>query len=368
MHLNINTDWLKKSWLTVTLLACFATAIGLLMFLDYFNLEKIAFFNNTGFLFDYTWKGRLFLLFFVWLFALEAFSSFKSLNEEDGAKRRNKLKLAAILALALIPLIYVIGVNFLGLDQTVINLGAFIRLDYWKANWAHWENSLTGDWPMSFEYVVFTVSFLATTLLAYGKKGLRAFSISAALVAGIAVVYMIDTMYPAGAFKPFEALALPTAACAAVFLEAIGIRFTMFYQPAPSAAPIISLTAQGSMVQTGIAWPCAGVHSLFLFTIIILLLFKKSGISPFRQAIYFIIGAAGTYFVNVGRIVTYFVILINQGQEPALVFHNVYGEMYFFSWIVVYILLIVGIQKYSLVERTIAVFHRNKLVNPKVES
>jgi thaumarchaeosortase len=366
--LNLRIEWLKKSWLLLTLLACFAAAIGLLMFLDYFNLEKIAFFNNTGFLFDYTWKGRLFLLFFVWLFALESFSSFKSLNEEQGKKRRNKLKLAAILAIALIPLIYVIGINFLGLDQVVVNLGAFIRLDYWKANWAYWENSLTGDWPMSLEYVVFTVSFLATVLLAYGKNGLKIFSISAALVAGIAVVYMIDTMYPAGAFKPFEALALPTAACAAVFLEVIGIRFTMFYQPAPSAAPIISLSAQGSTVQTGIAWPCAGVHSLFLFTIIILLLFKKSGITPFRQAIYFIIGAVGTYFVNIGRIVTYFVILINQGQDAALVFHNVYGEMYFFSWILVYILLIVGIQKYSLVERTKAIFHRNKLGSYSIQS
>ena len=349
------------------MLVFFGAAIGLLMFLDYFNLEKIAFFNNTGFLFDYTWKGRLFLLFFVWLFALEAFSSFKSLTDEEGKQRRNKLKIAAILALALIPLIYVIGVNFLGLDQAIINLGAFIRLDYWKANWAYWENSLTGDWPMSLEYVVFTVSFLATIMLAFGKKGLKIFSISAALVAGIAVVYMIDTMYPAGAFKPFEALALPTAAVAAVFLEAMGFRFTMFYQPAPSAAPIISLSAGGSTVQTGIAWPCAGVHSLFLFTIIILLLFKKSGIAPFRQAIYFIIGAVGTYFVNVARIVTYFVILVNQSQDAALVFHNVYGEMYFFSWILGYIVLIVGIQKFGIIERTRAFVFKKKAVTPAVQ-
>jgi thaumarchaeosortase len=354
----LNREFLKKSWLHLTLIACFAAAITLLIILDYFNLEKIAFFNNIGFLFDYTWKGRLFLLFFVWLFALESFSSLKSLNEGLGDKRRGKFKLAAIIGLALIPLIYIIAVNFLGLDQAVINLGSFIRLDYWKANWAYWENSLTGDWPMSLEYVVFTVSFVSTIMLAYGKKGLKAFSISAALVAGIAVVYMIDTMYPAGGFKPFEALALPTAACAAVVLEAIGIPFTMYYRPGPAAAPVVGMSVNGAPVQTSIAWPCAGVQSLFLFVVIILLLFKKSGIPPFRQAIYFIIGAVGTYFVNVGRIVTYFVILLNQGQDAALVFHNVYGEMYFFSFILVYILLIVGIQRFSIVERIRAVVFR----------
>jgi thaumarchaeosortase len=358
--MHIDKAWLKNNWLHLAILSCFAAAIGLLMFLDYFNLEKIAFFNNTGFMFDYTWKGRLFLLFFVWLFALEAFAGLKSLNEELGDKRRRKIKVAAILACALIPLIYIIAINYLGLDQVVINLGAFIRLDYWKANWAYWENSLTGDWPMSLEYVVFTVSFLATVLLAYGKKGVKTFSISAALIAGITVVYMIDTMYPAGAFKPFEALALPTAACAAVVLEAMGIPFMMLYTPGPSSAPVITMSVGGSPVQTGIAWPCAGVQSLFLFAVIILLLFKKSGISPFRQAIYFIIGAVGTYFINVARIVSYFVILLNQGQDAALVFHNVYGEMYFFTWILLYILLIIGIQKYNLVERTRAVvFKKN---------
>jgi len=360
MHLN--SEFLKKTWLHLFLVACFAAAIALLMVLDYFNLEKLAFFNNTGFLFDYTWKGRLFLLFFVWLFALESFSGFKSLTEEGENKPRNKIKLAAIILCAIVPLVYIIGVNFLGLDQVVISIGEFIRLDYWKANWAYWENSLTGDWPMSVEYVVFTVSFLATMLLAYGKKGLKTFSLSAALVAGIAVIYMIDTMYPSSAFTPFQTFALPTAACAAVVLQAIGIPFTMYYSPGGygSGAPIITVTSNGISSPATIAWPCAGVHSLFLYTIIVLLLFKKSDISGFRKSIYFVIGAVGTYFVNVLRIVTYFVVLINQGQESALIFHNVYGELYFFGWILLFIVLIVGIQRYRLVERTKAFVFRHR--------
>ncbi len=366
--MRLNRAWFKNNWLHVAILASFAAAIILLMVLDYFNLESIGFFNNAGFLFDYTWKGRLFLLFFVWLFALESFMGIKPLNEELKNRRRGKIKLAIILLCALIPLIYIIAINYLGFDQVILNLGSFIRLDYWKANWAYWENSLTGDWPMSMEYVVFSVSFVATVFLAYGKKGLKTFAISAALVTGIAVIYMIDTMYPAGAFKPFEALALPTAACAAVVLEAMGLHFMMFYQPGTSSAPVISLNAGGSTVQTGIAWPCAGVQSLFLFTVIILLMFKKSGIPGYRQAIYFIIGAVGTYLVNVARIVSYFVILLNQGQDAALVFHNVYGEMYFFSWILVYIVLIVGIQKYSLVERTKAFVFRKKMPEKGAES
>ncbi|MGD2066153.1 MAG: hypothetical protein PVI43_03160, partial [Candidatus Bathyarchaeota archaeon] len=64
-------DLTKKSFLQVSVLACFIAAIVLLMILDYFNLESFPIFNERGFYFDYTWKGRLFILFFMWLLVLE---------------------------------------------------------------------------------------------------------------------------------------------------------------------------------------------------------------------------------------------------------------------------------------------------------
>jgi thaumarchaeosortase len=342
-------------------MVCFAAAIALLMYLDYFNIEKIAPFNNIGFLFDYTWKGRLFLFFFFWLFILESFSSFQSL-QQDPKRRTNYLKVLFVLVFALIPLFYIIGVNFLGLDQTVIKAGEILRGAYWKANSISYVNTLEFDWPLSIEYVVFALSFLATVLLAYGKNGLRTFSITIAFISVISVVYMIDTLYPYGAFKPLQVFALPTAACAAVLLEAIGIRFSMMFSPGPTSAPVIVVNAQGSPVATSIAWPCAGVHSLFIYTIIVLLLLRKSDMSGFRKLIYFVIGLIGTYSVNVLRIVTYFVLLVNQGKDVALVFHNNYGELYFFAWMLIYILLIVCIQKYKLVEKAKAVFFKKDSV------
>ncbi len=362
MHLN--REMLKTWWFHVALLAFFGGTIILLMFLDYFNLEKIAFFNNTGFLFDYTWKGRLFLLFFVWLFFLESFLNIDVLKELNLKNQsRSRLRVLIILLCAAIPLIYIVGINFLGLDQPVIQLGDWLRGDYWRANWTYWENSLHGDWPLSLEYVVFTLSFFATVLLAYGKKGVKLFALSAGLVAGITIFYMIDTLFPATGFAPLQALALPTAACAAVVLQAIGVPFTLSYVPSYNSAPVISINANGVSAAASVAWPCAGVHSLFLYTIIVLLLFRKSDISGVRQAIYFIVGAAATYFVNVLRIVSYFVILLNQGQEQALIFHNVYGELYFFTFILLYIVLIVAVQKYKVVERIRAVLFNKKLAS-----
>jgi thaumarchaeosortase len=347
-------EMMKKSWLHASLLACFAAAIVLLMILDYFNLESIALFNERGFYFDYTWKGRLFLLFFLWLFVLESSLNLEKLSKKDPeTKPRSHIKVLAIFICAFIPLIYVFSVNFLGLDQTVINLGEMLRGEYWRAHSDYWRLILEGDWPITLEYFVFTISFLATTLLAYGKDGLKKFSITLALIAGISVIYLIDVMYPYGVFKPLQMLALPTAACAAALLDILGYSFVLSFSPGLDSMPIIRTQSNGHAVSVGIAWPCAGVHSLFLYTLIILLLFKKSNISSFRKMLYFIVGAIGTYSVNILRIIVYFLIRVNEGLTAAQTFHNVYGELLFVVWILLYILLIVCIQKFRLAEKAI---------------
>ena len=353
-------DLTKKSLLQVSVLACFIAAIILLIILDYFNLESFTIFNERGFYFDYTWKGRLFILFFMWLLVLEYSLNVGQEPKTDQEKLpKSQLKILATYLCALIPIIYIISVNFLGLDQAVIQLGEALRGEYWRANFGDWEHILTAAWPLSVEYLMFTVSFVATILLAYGRSGLKKFGISIGLIAGITAIYLTDTIFPYGVLKPLQLLALPTASCAAMFLDLLGCVFTMFYAPGSSAMPIIrTRDLAGKSVSIGIAWPCAGVHSMFLYTLIMLLLFRKSSMSRFRKLIYFIVGAVGTYLVNVLRIIAYYFIRINSGMSAAETFHDVYGELLFVVWILLYILLIVVIQKFRLAEKTLAGLRR----------
>ena len=344
---------LKKSWLHASLLACFVAAIVLLVILDYFNLESLALFNEK-FFFDYTWKGRLFLLFFLWLFVLETSLNWEKPSKEDSEIKPINFRIIASFLCALIPLVYIISVNFLGLDQTIINLGDMLRGEYWRANFLGDLGYLLGAaWPLLVEYIVFTVSFLATILLAYGKGDLKKFGLTLAFIAGVSGVYFLDTIFPYGVLKPFQLLALPTAACAAIVLDILGYTFALSFSPGAEAMPIIRAQAGGRWFSVGIAWPCAGVHSLFLYTLIILLLFKKSDITRFRKLVYFIVGAVGTYSVNILRILVYFRILVNQGLTAAQTFHDVYAELLFVAWILLYILLIICIQRFRLVEKTV---------------
>lgn len=345
---------LKKSWFHAGLLACFVAAIVLLVVLDYMNLESFRLFNEGGFYFDYTWKGRLFLLFFLWLFVLETSLNW-DIQPQDNSEIPpiNLFKIIASFTCALIPLIYIISVNFLGLNQTVLNIGDALRGEYWRTNFLGDTGFLLeAAWPLVVEYTVFTVSFLATILIAYGKTSFKTFGITLAFIAGITCVYFLDTFFPYGVFKPFQLLSLPTSACAAVMLDLLGYRFSLSFSPGAEAMPVIRIYADSRWHSVGIAWPCAGVHSMFLYVLIILLLFKKSSITRFRKLVYFIVGAIGTYSVNILRIIVYFNILTTDGFDAAQTFHDAHAELLFVAWVLLYILLIICIEKFQLVEKT----------------
>jgi hypothetical protein len=54
---------LKKYYFHIILLICFALLIALLIVFDYLNIESFLLFNEK-FIFEETWKGRVFYLFF----------------------------------------------------------------------------------------------------------------------------------------------------------------------------------------------------------------------------------------------------------------------------------------------------------------
>ena len=205
-------------------------------------------------------------------------------------------------------------------------------------------------WPLSIEYLILISFFMCATWFAYGLAGLKSLSISLSLLAGMSIIYLVDTIWPYGTFKPMQLLAVPTAACSTALLDLLGYNVTLSYSslvllPEYGSMPLITVRTQGGLsISRYIGWPCAGVHSLLLFTLITLVFFKKTTMQRERKLIFFLIGAAGTYLTNILRIASYFIISIHYGSSVGWVFHNSYGELYFVAWMLLYFIVIVAIQ------------------------
>lgn len=282
--------------------------------------------------FDYLWKGRAPYFLFLWLLLLEAFLGWKHLKTERTTFWNKRTILAA--AIMLLPTLYAVGLHF-GLLSGIVELGKAVGVpvidgDTWY---------LTHSWPFSFEYVLFAAFFVAAVWLLYGIRGLKAFSVSSFFLAGVGIFYMIDTFYPNGTFTALQSLVPVTTSGVTSILNLLG--YTTETWPAGQEGLYLSVSRGGGNPYTAIiAWSCAGSHSLFLYSFMIMLFLRGTSISRLRKIVYVAVGAAGTFFVNVLRIVTIYVIGINSGDSPAKLFHEFYGELFFIAWMFVYLTIV----------------------------
>jgi thaumarchaeosortase len=281
--------------------------------------------------FQLMWKGRTFQLFFVWLVALEFILSWETIKLKIS--KLNKSRAAAFALVLLLPTLYVLFEYYLGLNAAL-------------ANWAGQSGVAFADsMPLAIEYLVFSLLFCFAVFLPFGKKGLAGFALPALFVGLIGVIYTIDNVFPYGQFAPFQLLVPTTASLAAGVLGLMGNTVVMGTDIATSM-PTLQVTGPLGTAKFAVAWPCAGIESLLIFTAVALLFLKRMNISWKAKIGYFVFGAAITYFINVLRIVTIFTIGMQYGVDSSQVqaFHYYYGPLYAMAWIVSYPIIILASQ------------------------
>ena len=296
--------------------------------------------------FEQTYHGRTFLLFFLWLVALEIILSWEKLQKTKVNKLGSIRTVLFIIAL-LLPTIYVILANYYGLNAIIMDLAnQFISplgLDetekYLSARQISW----------STEYLVFAALLCLIILIAYGINILVDFSISTFFSGIIGVLFIMDNLYPGARLTPLQIFVPATATLAANVLSLMGYQTSMFFITYPVYGYMPYLKASDPKnplrhAEFGIAWPCAGVESLLIYTVTILLFLKETSIPWKHRILYFVIGAVVTYFINILRIVSIFLISMDYGYRSpqAAQFHNFYGMLYSITWIISYPLIIIG--------------------------
>ena len=285
--------------------------------------------------FDKTFNGRAYYMFFIWLIVLEFaldWDKYKSETSKMDVKRVVAFGLALVL-----PTVYVVASNFFGLNAAIRELTRLSGII--SPSLADYVDRLNFT-PLATEFLVFAVLFAVIILCAYRLKGLKDFLLPIALLGVVGSMSMINLLSPS--FLPFQIIVPTTARLSADVLNLMG--YITYLMPSRDFMPALFVSDPASMLswQARIAWPCAGVESLMLYTIIMLLFLKKSDIPRLHKVIYFAVGAAVTYFINILRIVTLFIIGLNGGE--VWVFHDYYGQFYSAIWIMTYPLIIIGSQ------------------------
>lgn len=283
---------------------------------------------STQATFELMWKGRTFQLFFLWLIGLEFILSWETIKTKISS--HSKTGVAAVAVASVLPSMYVLA-EFLGVNGAIANWATQSRIV--------WADSM----PLAIEYLVFSALFCLITFLYFGKNGLKGFVLPALFLALVGVLYTIDNVFPNGSFTPFQLLVPTTASLAATTLGWMGYGTVLGSE---SGMPTLQVTGPVGTAKFAIAWPCAGIESLLIFTAVALLFLQRMHISKKAKAGYFAVGAVITYFINILRIDTIFQIGMQYGTTSMEVqnFHFYYGPLYSIAWIVSFPLIIIFAQ------------------------
>ena len=280
--------------------------------------------------FDALWKGRTFQLFFVWLILLELILGWESL-QKGKIHKLTSIRFVALLIALLLPTAYVVVSNYSGLSAAIVEAS--------KQGGVYWYN----DMPAAVEYLVFAGFFSLIAFLILGLRGLKSFAIPILFSIIVGAVFIIDSAYPNGQFTPFQFLVPVTTILASNTLGFMG--YATRLDLSQGNLPQLTVTDPSNPLKTvsfGIAWPCAGIESLLIFAVTIMLFLKRMPISWQAKIGYFAFGAGITYLINILRIVSIYLFAIGGGDVN--VFHQTIGPLYPIAWIVSYPLVILGSQ------------------------
>lgn len=279
--------------------------------------------------YEVTWKGRAYYIFFLWLVLLELILNWRRIDiKVHKVKSKHFLMLAAA---AFSPIIYVLFASLSGLNAVIIG---FFPKHYGMSIWAE-------SMPLTVEYVVLAALFLLMTALAYEISGLRYFMLPISLLWVIGLVFLVDNLYPYGEFTPFQMFVPTTAMLASNILSSMGYKTELIGQS--YGITVLRVCSNGNEVSFGIAWPCSGIDSLIIYSVVTALFLEDSVFSRKWKVALFLAGMIITYFINALRIAIIFIIAIEHGISSLEVqrFHSYYGPLYSIIWIIIYQLIIV---------------------------
>jgi exosortase/archaeosortase family protein len=164
-----------------------------------------------------------------------------------------------------------------------------------------------------------------------GRLGVAMVAASAVLLILLPFTATFDEALTSGALRlglaqPLQDLAPAVAAQAAGILHLLGVR------AASSGSYMTVWNAQGGPVPVFLSWNCLGWQSAVLLGIS--LVSGLRGEMPWETRLQVVLlGAAGTYLVNLARIVLVLLIAADWGYVPAVVFHDYAGLLLPLFWL-----------------------------------
>ena len=199
---------------------------------------------------------------------------------------------------------------------------------------------LIDSWTWMWDFIVMAMYIATALAVLYGKNWLKIAPAGPIYLFGSAIVLSLDAFFPYDTLGPLQLFVPYMLQMDTWMINTMGLG------EAFARDNVIILQGQHGSMALQVFWPSAGVHSMIIYTLVMMAFLLKMNIPPKRKVIYFVIGATGTVIVNMIRIfsLSLFALLISTNAAEFEEFHSIAGEIMFLPWLVAYLFIVMHVE------------------------
>jgi thaumarchaeosortase len=198
------------------------------------------------------------------------------------------------------------------------------------------------SWTLMWDFIIMVLYVSICLSILYGKKGYKIAPAGLVFITGIVVILSLDAFFPKDTLGPLQYIVPIYLQIDEAVIRLIDSSIMDLGPDGPLVSArdnMLTLNGlQGSM-NLIVFWPSAGVHSMIIYSLIMLIFFLKMRIPLKRKLTYFVIGTIGTTVINIIRILSLslFALIVSANPISWQSFHSIAGEIIFIPWLFIYV-------------------------------
>ena len=239
----------------------------------------------------------------------------------------SKRRLIFGIPLAAVTIIYFVLLDF-GLHDYIINAAPAFNVQ------------LIYSWEWFWDFLVITIFAISASILMFGKKWIRIVIAGPVFLGGSAIILSLDAFFPYDTLGPLQYFVPHLVQTNVWIINAFDLGV------ATARDNLMFLRGDHGPFALQVFWPSAGVHSVVIYSLVMMAFLLKMNIKQNRKIMYFGLGIIGTIVINLIRIFSLSVFALKVSTNPVEFeeYHSVAGEIMFLPWLFAFLLVVTVIE------------------------
>ena len=241
-----------------------------------------------------------------------------------GISRR---RLLMVVPLAAVVIWYLVSLEF-GLRDMLIAYGESIEVP------------LIFSFTWLWDFAIMAAFVTAALSLFFGRRWIRIAPAGPIFLGGSAAILSLDAFFPYDTLGPLQYV-VP-------YLVQINVGLVGLFDLGMATARdnLMFLRGDHGPFALQVFWPSAGVHSVIIFSLVMMAFLLKMNIPRPRKMVWFAVGILGTITVNVFRIfaLSWYALKVTTDVDRWEEFHGIAGEIMFLPWLFVFLLIVMVVE------------------------